>query len=142
MSTRTGAGPAGDSPSSKEMRPVSLDQRLPTAPSERPSTTVVAASKRPPPGVRVTNARWTTDGTGVIYMTLNDDGTHVWVTDVATNRPRQITKTSLLTTFVTNISMINNGKQFVAMLPPDGRTPRPERPAVPRKVPAASTTRW
>ena len=27
--------------------------------------------------------------------------------------------------------MINNGKQFVAVVAPDGRTPRPERPAVP-----------
>jgi dipeptidyl aminopeptidase/acylaminoacyl peptidase len=84
-----------------------------------------------PPGLRVTNSRWTPDGAGVIYMTLNDDGTHVWMTDVATNKPRQVTKTSLLTTFVTNFAFVNNGKQIVAVFPPDGRTARPLPPAVP-----------
>jgi hypothetical protein len=53
------------------------------------------------------------------------------VTDLATNKPRQITKTSLLTTFVTNIQFINGGKQFYAVFPPDGRTARPLPPAVP-----------
>src|SRR6188768_4361823 len=62
-----------------------------------------------PPNTRVTNARWTPDGTGVMYMTLADDNSHIWVTDVATNKPRQITKVGLLTTFVTNYDLINNG---------------------------------
>jgi dipeptidyl aminopeptidase/acylaminoacyl peptidase len=84
-----------------------------------------------PPNTRVTNARWSEDGTSVIYMTLGDDSTHVWMTDLATNKPRQITKTSLLTTFVTNIQFINGGKQFYAVFPPDGRTARPLPPPVP-----------
>ncbi|HEX5069641.1 MAG TPA: hypothetical protein VFV78_05435, partial [Vicinamibacterales bacterium] len=84
-----------------------------------------------PANTRVTSARWTEDGTGVMYMTLGDDSTHIWVTDLATNKPRQITKVSLLTTFVTGFSLINGGKQIVAVFPPDGRTPRPLPPAVP-----------
>ena len=84
-----------------------------------------------PLGPRVTNARWTTDGSGVLYMTLNDDGSYLWVTDIATNKARQITKTSLLTTFVTNFSVINGGKQLVALFPPDGRAARPLPPAIP-----------
>jgi len=84
-----------------------------------------------PPNTRVTNARWTPDGTGVMYMTLGDDSSHIWITDVATNKPRQITKVSLLTTFVTNYELIGNGKQIVAVFPPDGRTARPLPPAVP-----------
>src|SRR5688572_30137156 len=84
-----------------------------------------------PAGMRVTNATWTEDGTGVIYVTLADDGTYLWITDVATNKPRQISKTSLLTTFVTTFRVINNGKSIVAVFPPDGRTPRPSAPAVP-----------
>ena len=59
------------------------------------------------------------------YMTLGDDATHVWITDLATNKPRQMTKTPLLATFVTNFDFVNNGKQIVAVFPPDGRTPRP-----------------
>ncbi len=84
-----------------------------------------------PPNARVTNARWTEDGLGVMYMTLGDDSTHVWVTDLATNKPRQITKVPMLATFVTNITLINGGKQLVAVFPPDGRTARPAPPAVP-----------
>jgi len=84
-----------------------------------------------PPNTRVTNARWTQDGTGVMYMTLADDNSHIWVTDVATNKPRQITKVGLLTTFVTNYDLINNGKQLVAVFPPDGRSARPQPPAIP-----------
>jgi len=84
-----------------------------------------------PANMRVTNSRWTEDGTGVMYMTLGDDATHVWVTDLATNKPRQITKTPLLANFVTTVSLINNGKSLVAVFPPDGRTARPQPPAVP-----------
>ena len=74
-----------------------------------------------PPNVRVTDARWTPDGTGVAYMTLGDDATHIWMTDIATNKPRQITKTPLLATFVTNFEFVNDGKQIVAVFAPDGR---------------------
>jgi dipeptidyl aminopeptidase/acylaminoacyl peptidase len=84
-----------------------------------------------PANMRVTNARWTQDGTAVMYMTLADDGSYLWMTDVATNKPRQISKTSLLATFVTNFDVINNGKSIAAVFPPDGRTARPLPPAVP-----------
>jgi len=84
-----------------------------------------------PPNTRVANARWTPDGTGVAYMSLGDDSTQVWITDLATNKPRQVTKTSLLTTFVTNFYFTNGGKQIVAVFPPDGRSARPLPPAVP-----------
>ena len=84
-----------------------------------------------PAGMRVTNARWTPDSTGIIYVTLNDDGTYLWITDLATNKPRQITKSSALTTFVTNYELINGGKQAVMVFPPDGRSVRPTAPPVP-----------
>ena len=64
-------------------------------------------------------------------MTLNDDGTYLWITDLATNKPRQITKSSALTTFVTNYELINGGKQAVMVFPPDGRSVRPTAPPVP-----------
>ena len=75
------------------------------------------------------------DGTGVAYMVLGDDSTQIWITDLATNRPRQVTKTSLLTTFVTNFEFTNNGKQIVAVFPPDGRTPRPRYHGTARRHP-------
>ena len=84
-----------------------------------------------PAGVRVTNARWTPDGSAIAYMTLGDDATHIWITDLATNKPRQITKTPILATFVTNFDFVNNGKTIVAVVPPDGRAARPAPPAIP-----------
>jgi hypothetical protein len=84
-----------------------------------------------PAGQRVTNGRWTPDGKGVAYMTLADDSTHVWITDVATNKPRQVTKISPLTTFVTNFDFVNDGKTIVAVFPAENRAPRPQPPAVP-----------
>jgi dipeptidyl aminopeptidase/acylaminoacyl peptidase len=84
-----------------------------------------------PAGARVSGARWTPDGAGVAYLAHTDTATHVWITDLATNKPRQITKTPLLATFVTNFEFVNEGRQIAAVLIPDGRTPRPERSAVP-----------
>ncbi len=84
-----------------------------------------------PAGLRVTNARWTPDATGVAYLTLGDEATHIWITDLATNKPRQITKIPLLATFVTNVDFVNGGKTLVAVFPPDGRRARPSPPAVP-----------
>jgi dipeptidyl aminopeptidase/acylaminoacyl peptidase len=84
-----------------------------------------------PAGVRVTNGRWTPDSAGVVYVTLADDGTYLWVTDIASNKPRQISKISLLTTFVTSFDFINNGKTIVAVVAPENRTARPLPPAVP-----------
>jgi dipeptidyl aminopeptidase/acylaminoacyl peptidase len=84
-----------------------------------------------PANMRVTGARWTPDGKGVAYMTLADDATHVWITDIASNKPRQVTKTPLVLTFVTNFEFINGGRQIVSTFAPDGRTPRPLPPAAP-----------
>jgi dipeptidyl aminopeptidase/acylaminoacyl peptidase len=84
-----------------------------------------------PPNTRVTGARWTPDGKGVAYLSLGNDSTQVWITDLATNKPRQVTRASLVATFVTNFSFINEGKQIAAAFAPDGRTPRPQPPPVP-----------
>ena len=84
-----------------------------------------------PAGMRVTNARWTPDSTAVTYVTLADDGTYLWMTDLATNKPRQISKASLLTSFVTNYDVLEGGKKIVAVFPPDGRAARPLPPPVP-----------
>ena len=55
-------------------------------------------SKKPvavPPNTRVSGARFTPDGAAVAYLGHTDDATHIWMTDIAANKPRQITKTPL-----------------------------------------------
>jgi dipeptidyl aminopeptidase/acylaminoacyl peptidase len=84
-----------------------------------------------PAGARVSGARFTPDGAGVAYFVHGEDASHIWITDLATNKPRQITKTPLLMTLVTNFEFVNNGKSIAAVLPPDGRSARPARPQAP-----------
>jgi len=89
-------------------------------------------SKKPvaiPPGARVSGARFTPDGLGVAYFVHSDDATHIWMTDLASNKPRQITKTPLQATLVTTFEFVNNGKQIAVVTSPDGRGPRPSPPA-------------
>jgi dipeptidyl aminopeptidase/acylaminoacyl peptidase len=89
-------------------------------------------SKKPvavPPNTRVSGARFTPDGAAVAYLAHTDDATHIWMTDIAANKPRQITKTPLLATLVTNFEFVNNGKQIAIVTSPDGRAARPAPPA-------------
>jgi len=84
-----------------------------------------------PPGARISNATWAADGASVYYMVHTDTTSHIWATDIASNRPRQITKTALLATMVTNFELSDDGSTIAAVLVPAGRRPMPEIPAVP-----------
>ncbi|HET9371970.1 MAG TPA: prolyl oligopeptidase family serine peptidase [Vicinamibacterales bacterium] len=84
-----------------------------------------------PANARVSGARWSPDGKSIAYMAHTPEATHIWITDVATNKPRQITKTPLLATFVTSFEFVNGGKQIAAVLIPDGRRAMPAEPAAP-----------
>ena len=46
-----------------------------------------------PAGARVSNGTWSPDGSGVAYFVHTGDATQIWMTDIATNQSRQITKT-------------------------------------------------
>jgi Tol biopolymer transport system component len=55
-----------------------------------------------PAGARVSNATWAPDGKSIAYLAHTDDATHIYMADVATGKSRQITKTPLLATLVTD----------------------------------------
>jgi dipeptidyl aminopeptidase/acylaminoacyl peptidase len=84
-----------------------------------------------PAGARISNAAWSPDGKGVGYFVHADDATHVWITDVAANQPRQITKTPVLATLVTSFEFTADGTQIAAVLIPEGRAPMPVAPVAP-----------
>jgi len=84
-----------------------------------------------PAGARVSNATWSPDGSTVAYYLHGPDATHIYLADVATLKSRQITKTPVLATLVTGIQFTNGGKQLAVVLVPEGRKPRPGRPAAP-----------
>jgi len=84
-----------------------------------------------PPNARISGATWVPDSSGVAYFVHTDDATHIWITDLATNKPRQITPKPVLATLVTSFEFTKDGKQVAAVLIPDGRSPKPAPPAAP-----------
>lgn len=84
-----------------------------------------------PPGTRVSNATWSPDGSNIAFLVHGEDATHIWIADVATLKPRQLTRTPLLATLVTSFEFSKDGKQIAAVLVPDGRAAMPTIPEVP-----------
>jgi dipeptidyl aminopeptidase/acylaminoacyl peptidase len=84
-----------------------------------------------PPGARVSNATWSPDSRSVAYLVHADDATHIWMTDVAGNQPRQITKAPVLATLTSTFEFTVDGRQLLAVVVPDGRAPMPAAPATP-----------
>ena len=84
-----------------------------------------------PPNARVSNATWSPDSTAVAYFVHTEDATHIWMTDLATNKPRQITPRPVLATIVSSIDFTKDGKQIAAVLIPDARPPMPVAPISP-----------
>jgi dipeptidyl aminopeptidase/acylaminoacyl peptidase len=84
-----------------------------------------------PAGARVSNATWSPDSTGVAYFVHTDDATQIWMTDIATNQPRQITKTPVLATLLSTLEFTADGRQIATVLVPDGRAPMPVAPLAP-----------
>lgn len=84
-----------------------------------------------PAGARVTNATWSPDSKNIAFYVHGEDATHIWIADVATLKSRQLTKTPVLATLNTSFDFTDDGAQIAAVLIPDGRTPRPVKPAAP-----------
>ena len=87
-----------------------------------------------PPNARVSNAAWSPDGSAVAYLVHTEDATHIWMTDLATNKPRQVSPRPLLATFVATFEFTKDGKQVAAVLIPDARPPMPVAPRRSRRA--------
>ena len=97
-------------------------------------TSAADGTKKPiaiPANARITSATWVPDGSGIAYFVHTDDGTHIWITDLATNKPRQVTPRPVLATLVTSFEFTKDGKQIATVLIPDNRPPRPVAPLAP-----------
>jgi dipeptidyl aminopeptidase/acylaminoacyl peptidase len=84
-----------------------------------------------PAGARVSNATWSPDGSSIAFFVHGEDASHIWIADPATGKSRQLTKTPVLATLVTNLEFSADGKNIAAVLIPDGRSPMPVAPAAP-----------
>ena len=91
-------------------------------------------SKKPiqiPAGARVSGATWSPDSKSVAYFVHGESATHIWITDIATNTPRQLTKTPVLATLNAGFDFTSDGSQIAVVLVPDGRAPMPAKPVAP-----------
>jgi len=84
-----------------------------------------------PAGARVSNATWSPDSKSVAYFVHAEDATQIWITDIATNQARQVTKTPVLATLITTFEFTGDARQIAAVIIPDGRGTMPPAPAVP-----------
>ena len=84
-----------------------------------------------PPNARVSNPTWSPDGRAVAYFVHTPDATHIWVTDLATNKPRQVTPRPVLATLVSTFDFTKDGKQIATVLVPDNRALPPVAPIAP-----------
>jgi len=84
-----------------------------------------------PPNARLSNATWSPDGKSIAYFVHTEDATHIWMTDIATNKARQVTATPVLATLVTSFDFTEDSKYIATVLIPDGRKARPEPPQAP-----------
>ena len=84
-----------------------------------------------PPNARLSNAVWSPDSKSIAYFVHTDDATHIWITDLATNKARQVTTTPVLATFVSSFEFTEDSKQITTVVIPDGRKPMPVAPMAP-----------
>ncbi|MDH5589437.1 MAG: prolyl oligopeptidase family serine peptidase, partial [Gemmatimonadota bacterium] len=84
-----------------------------------------------PGSARVSNATWSPSGARVAFFVHTDDATHIWVADAATGRSRQITRTPVLATTVTEFQWTSDGREIATVLIPSARSRRPLPSAVP-----------
>jgi hypothetical protein len=84
-----------------------------------------------PAGARVSGATWSPDGGAIAYFIHGPEASHIWIADTASLKSRQLTKSPVLATLVSGFQFTDDGKHVATILVPDGRKPRPVRPAAP-----------
>lgn len=83
-----------------------------------------------PAGASVSGAQWSPDGTQLAFLANFDDGSHIYVAEVATGRSRRVTSAPILATFVTQPVWTANGSQIATVLIPSNRGVEPKAPPI------------
>jgi dipeptidyl aminopeptidase/acylaminoacyl peptidase len=74
-----------------------------------------------PRGGSISSQVWSPTGTQIAYIANFDEGSYVYVADVATGNSVQVMKAPLLATLMTTVEWTADGKSIVAVVVPDGR---------------------
>ena len=83
-----------------------------------------------PKNATASNPSWSPDGKQLAYIANFEDGSQLYLADIATGKSTAIIKAPLLATLVNTIDWTADGKNVVAVLLPDGRKPEPKRPDI------------
>ena len=84
-----------------------------------------------PRAARISQATWSPDGSQLAFYVHTDDATHIYVADPESGASRQVTRTPVLATLVTNFEWTADGKEIATVLVPENRSARPLAPRVP-----------
>ncbi len=84
-----------------------------------------------PAGARVSDAKFSPDGSQVAFFAHTDDATHIYVASADNGRSRQITRRPVLATMVTDFEWTADGQAIATVLVPNNRAPMPVEPRVP-----------
>ena len=84
-----------------------------------------------PGGSRISNARWSPDGSRLAFFVHTDDATHIYVAEPENGRSRQVTRRPVLATVVTSFEWTADGQKIATVLVPEDRAPMPMAPTVP-----------
>ncbi|HEX6941348.1 MAG TPA: hypothetical protein VF128_00395, partial [Gemmatimonadaceae bacterium] len=78
-----------------------------------------------PKGATVSSPTWSPNGSQIAWVANFADASHVFVSDVASGKSTQVTKTPLLATLETGVDWSADGRTVTVVLIPDGRGPAP-----------------
>jgi dipeptidyl aminopeptidase/acylaminoacyl peptidase len=78
-----------------------------------------------PKGATVSSPTWSPNGAQIAWVANFADASHVFVSDVASGKSTQLTKTPLLATLESGVDWSADGKTLTVVLIPDGRGPAP-----------------
>ncbi len=84
-----------------------------------------------PQGARVSEPKWSPDGSKIAFFVHSEDATHVYVADPSNGRSRQVTRSPVLATLYTSFEWMPDSRSILTVLVPEDRGVPPAAPTVP-----------
>jgi len=90
-----------------------------------------AISIQVPQGARVSEPKWSPDGSKIAFFVHSEQATHVYVADPSNGRSQQVTRSPVLATLYTSFEWMPDSRSILTVLVPADRNAPPAEPAVP-----------
>ena len=84
-----------------------------------------------PQGSRISNTTWSPDGSQIAFFVHTENATHIYVADPASGDSRQVTRSPVLATLVTDFEWTADGDEIATVLVPSNRSRRPVQTVAP-----------